>query len=204
MRKILTITTLLVLLTIAPARADLRWGPSVGVNLSTLKFKQHLFDVHHQVGFSAGALAEVMFPGLGFGMDLGLFYEERGAKLDLGDKKIWASQGYTSERMFIHNILIPVHLRFKWTRMGGLEEYFAPFVFAGPEFTIQAAHGHLKALQYSGGDVGLSVGLGAELQKRWQISAQYTWGMTYVCKTRLLTNESARARTWDLRVTYLF
>lgn len=204
MKKLLTLTGLLLLLAIAPARADLRWGPSAGVNLSSLHFKQNLFGVHQQVGFSAGATTEVMFPGLGFGMDLGLFYEERGAKLDLGDKKIWASQGYGSERMFIHNILIPVHLRFKWTRMNGLEDYFAPFVFAGPEFSIQATHGHLKALKYSGGDVGLTVGLGVELQKHWQVTAQYTWGMTYVCKTRLLTDESARSRSWDLRVTYLF
>lgn len=204
MKKILSLTVLLVLLAVAPARADLRWGPAAGVNLSSLHFKQDLFGVHQQLGFSAGATTEVMFPGIGFGMDLGLFYEERGAKLDLGDKKIWASQGYGSERMYIHNVMIPIHLRFKWTHMNGLEEYFAPFIYAGPEFCLQAGHGSLKALKYSGGDVGIALGIGAEVHKHWQITAQYTWGMTYVCKTRLLTDESARSRSLDLRVSYLF
>lgn len=202
MKKILL--SLLALIAALGASAQFRYGPVAGVDISTLKFKQDLFTVDQSVGFSAGMMAEMMFPGLGFGIDTGLLYEQRGATCNLGSRVIWESQGYGRERLYLHNIVLPLHLRFKWTRMNGLEDYWAPFVFGGPEFSFLVAHGHCDAMKYSGGDVGITAGLGFEIKKRWQVSASYTWGMTYAVKTALLTDMSARSRTWDIRVAYLF
>jgi hypothetical protein len=185
-----------------PAAAQFRWGPSVGMSVNNLKFKQELFDVSKGIGGSAGVKAEMMFPGIGFGLDMGLYYEQRAATLDLGQKLIWSSEGYGKEKIWLHSIDIPFNLKFKWTRMQGLEDYIAPFVFGGPVFTIQAGHSKCDALKYSGGDVSLIVGGGFELYRRWQVSASYTWGMTYALKTRLLTDLSARNRTIDIKVTY--
>lgn len=185
-----------------PASAQFRWGPSVGMSVNNLKFKQELFDVSKGIGGSAGVKAEMMFPGIGFGLDMGLYYEQRATTLDLGQKLIWSSEGYGKEKIWLHSIDIPFNLKFKWTRMQGLEDYIAPFVFGGPVFTIQAGHSKCDALKYSGGDVSLIVGGGFELYRRWQVSASYTWGMTYALKTRLLTDLSARNRTIDIKVTY--
>lgn len=185
-----------------PAAAQFRWGPSVGMSVNDLKFKQDLFDVSKGIGGSAGVKAEMMFPGIGFGLDMGLYYEQRATTLNLGQKLIWSSEGYGKEKIWLHSIDIPFNLKFKWTRMQGLEDYVAPFVFGGPVFTIQAGHSKCDALKYSGGDVSLIVGGGFELYRRWQISASYTWGMTYALKTRLLTDLSARNRTIDIKVTY--
>lgn len=185
-----------------PAAAQFRWGPSVGMSVNNLKFKQELFDVSKGIGGSAGVKAEMMFPGIGFGLDMGLYYEQRATTLDLGQKLIWSSEGYGKEKIWLHSIDIPFNLKFKWTRMQGLEDYVAPFVFGGPVFTIQAGHSKCDALKYSGGDVSLIVGGGFELYRRWQVSASYTWGMTYALKTRLLTDLSARNRTIDIKVTY--
>ncbi len=185
-----------------PAAAQFRWGPSVGMSVNNLKFKQELFDVSKGIGGSAGVKAEMMFPGIGFGLDMGLYYEQRATTLDLGQKLIWSSEGYGKEKIWLHSIDIPFNLKFKWTRMQGLEDYIAPFVFGGPVFTIQAGHSKCDALKYSGGDVSLIVGGGFELYRRWQVSASYTWGMTYALKTRLLTDLSARNRTIDIKVTY--
>ena len=93
---------------------------------------------------------------------------------------------------------------FKFTRLNGLEDKIAPVIYGGPEFNIQVAHGRCKAFDYSGGDFGLTVGGGAELWKRWQITGGYTWGMTYVLKTKLLDNFSARSRQWFVRCAYFF
>ena len=145
-----------------------------------------------------------MFPGIGFGISSGLYYEQKGATLNLGEKVIWESQGYGKERSYLHYVTLPIHLRFKWTRMSGLEDYVAPFVYGGPTFGILVGHSHVRALRYAGGDVGLSVGGGFEVMRKWQISCSYTWGLTYAEKTRLLDDFSGKNRALSIQVSYLF
>lgn len=202
MKKFLT---LIILTAVAlAASAQFRYAPIAGVNVNNLVFKQDLVNVWQQVGYTGGIQGELMFPGIGFGIDIGLMYNQQGAKVGLGEKEVWSSDGYGNERVFIHSLLIPVHIRFKYTRLDGLEEKIAPLVFGGPDFNIQVAHGHCKAFDYSGGDLGLTVGAGAEIFQRWQLTASYTWGMTYVLKTKLLDDFSARSRQWMVRLAYFF
>jgi len=185
------------------ASAEFRWGPSLGLSVNHYDFKQDLLEVSNGIGGSAGVRGEMMFPGIGFGIELGLFYEQKAGKVNLGEWEIWQG-GYGNPNIMLHNIDIPINLKFKWTRMQGVEDYVAPFVFGGPVFSIQAGHTKCDALKYSGGDIGLTVGGGVELFKHWQIAASYTWGMSYAIKTRLLTDNTAANRTVDIRVTYLF
>ena len=206
-RKFLTFIIILAALCgVHQDNAQFRWGATVGANFNDLKYKQSgILSVGKGFGESAGINGEMMFPGIGFGIDIGLRYEQLGAKLNLGDFPLWESQGYsTDERIYIHNIQIPFNLKFKYTRLQGFEDYLAPFVFGGPVFNIQAAHSKCDALKFSGGDLGLTVGAGAEIFRRWQLSASYTWGMTYALKAKVLTDYSARNRTWDVRLTYYF
>lgn len=205
MKKIaLLLVMAIALIGVEKASAEFRFGPTVGMTVTDLKFKQDLFDVNQALGYQAGLQCEVMIPGIGFGIDFGLTYAQRGARLNLGEKEIWASQGYTDPRAYLHYIEIPVDLRFKWTRMMGLEDFIAPYVFGGPTFSFLASHNKLEALDFAGGDVGLQVGFGLELLKRLQIQAGYNWGMTYALKTKLLDNLSAQNRTWTVRLTFLF
>ncbi|MDE6371583.1 MAG: porin family protein, partial [Duncaniella sp.] len=176
MKLRLTALVILLISVFGPASAQMRWGASAGVNVNSLTFKQDLFSKSSAVGEGAGVRGEMMFPGIGFGLELGLFYQQLGATLNLGDQLIWSSQGYSSERIYMHNISIPFNLKFKWTRMEGLEDYVAPFVFGGPILQLQAGHSHCDAIKFSGGDVALCAGLGFEVYKRWQICASYTWG----------------------------
>lgn len=186
------------------ANAQFRWAATANVNFNNLKFKQDIVSVSGSVGYGAGILGELMFPGIGFGVDFGLGYDQQGAKVNLGQKLMWSSEGYGNEQVYLHNIHIPIHLKFKYTRLNGIENKIAPFVYAGPEFNIQAAHGKCKAFKYSGGDLGITVGLGAELLRKFHVSGAYTWGMTYALKTRLLENYSAKSRQWSIRLAYFF
>ena len=163
------------------ASAQFRWGPTVGINFNSFKFKQKILTVDQGFGESVGVNGEMMFPGIGFGVNLGLRYEQLGASLNMGDFTMWENS-YGKERIYIHNLQIPFHLKFKYTRFQGFEDYLAPF----------------------GGDLGLTAGAGVEILKRWQLSASYTWGMTYALKAKVLTDYSAKNRTWDVRVTYFF
>lgn len=191
-------------MSVVPAQAQFRYGPTVGVDITDLNFKQDLFTVDRSVGYQAGVQGELMFPGIGFGIDLALLYTQRGATMNLGEREIWRVDGFGKERAYLHYIELPVNLRFKWTRMNGVEDYVAPYVFGGPTFSFLAAHSDIKAFDYAGADLGVQAGLGVEILKRWQVQASYTWGMTYALKAVKLTDFSARNNTWSVRVAYFF
>lgn len=205
-KKIFPFIIFLTALTCAfESSAQFRWGAMAGINFNNVKFKQNdILSPASALGESAGVVGEMMFPGIGFGIQFGLRYEQLGTKLNMGDFEMWSSHGYGDERIYIHNAQIPFHLKFKYTRLQGLEDYIAPFAFGGPTFNIQLAHSKCEAMKFSGGDLGLTVGGGIELLKRWQVSASYTWGMTYALKANILTDYSARNRTVDIRVAYFF
>lgn len=206
MKRIFSILVLLAIIAIAPssASAKFRWGATAGVNINSLKFKQDIVSIGSTIGYAAGIQGELMFPGIGFGVDFGIGYDQQGAKVNLGEKLIWSSLGYGNEQVYLHNIHIPIHLKFKYTRLNGIENKIAPLVYVGPEFNIQAAHGKCKAFKYSGGDLGITVGVGAELFRKLQVSGAYTWGMTYDLRTKLLDGYSAQSRQWSVRLAYFF
>lgn len=197
------ISALFILLFSLSASAQFRWGPTAGFNYSKYYFKQKLISVDASPGFSAGVMGELMFSGIGLGMDFGLNYEMHGSRLGLGEKLVWSADGYGTEQSTLHTIQIPVNLRYKFTNLNGMEQKIAPFAYGGPVFDIIAGHNKLEALEYSGGSVALQVGIGAEILKQFQVSAGYYWGMTYEVRTVKLDNFSARSQGWTVRLTYL-
>ena len=205
MKKILiAIIVMCAFLGTTTANAQLRYGVIAGASINDFKFTQDLIKVDKEVGYSAGVFSELMFPGIGFGLDLGLMYSQRGATLHLGEKEVWASDGFGNERTYLHCIELPINLRFKYHRLNGIEDYVAPFVFGGPSFTLLVGHGNIDALEYAGGEMGLQAGLGFEILKNWQIMASHNWGMTYRLKTKKLNDFSARNRSWNIRAVYFF
>lgn len=186
------------------AKGEFRYAATAGIGISTLDFKQDLFKVKGIVGPQIGVQGELMFPGIGLGIDIAAYYAMLGAKCDLGSKKIWWSDGYGNENILLHTLEIPLNLKFKWTRMNGFEDYLAPMVFGGPVVNFNIAHSGCKAMEYPFGSIGLRAGLGVELFKKWQVSGSYTWGMTYTTKAVKLENMSARNNYWSVRIAYYF
>lgn len=204
MSRRLMIAIITMVFGIAGASAEFRWGPTAGVNFYDFHWKQDLIEQDARVGYNVGVMGEVMIPGIGFGIDFALKYNNHGSRLHLGEKKVWAVSGYGTETCTLHTLQIPLNLRFKWTRMNGLEDYIAPLVYAGPVFNITVGHSDLKALEYPAGCFGLQVGAGVELLKRIQLSGGYYWGLTYEIRTRKLDNFSARPQGWNINLSYLF
>ncbi|MDE5676018.1 MAG: hypothetical protein K2I44_11855, partial [Muribaculaceae bacterium] len=60
------------------ASAEFRWGPTAGVNFSTFHWKQNLAKTSVLCGGQAGVMGEIMIPGIGFGIALGLKYNLHG------------------------------------------------------------------------------------------------------------------------------
>lgn len=201
MRKLLLVLSLLIALS---ASAEFRWGPSLGLNVSTYSWKQDLVSTNRATGFSAGITGELMIPGIGFGIGTGLNYRMNGADVNFGQREVWSSQGFGMSNVRIHTIQLPLNLRFKWTRMEGFEQYLAPFVFGGPVFTFNCGGSNARMLDIPVGTVDLQVGGGAEIFERWQIFGGYYWGVSYQIRTKLLDNFSARPRGWFIGASWLF
>lgn len=202
MRRI-ALLTLLTFITIA-AHAQFRYAPLVGYNNTNLHFNQDLVSVSAVSGFRAGVMGELMFPGIGFGLDFGALYNMDGAKVDLGQKEVWSSSGYGDSRVLLHNFEIPVNLKFKWTRLQGLEDYIAPYVFGGPTFDFLLGHSRINAFDYSVLTVGLQVGIGIEIFRKWHLQGEYNWGMSNQLKTVKLDDYSGRNRRWSISVLRYF
>lgn len=202
------IKRLLVVLIIAAttlgASAEFRWGPTVGVNISELYWKQKLVDTSLQAGPNVGVMGEIMIPGIGFGIDLALKYSMHGANVNFGDQYIWSSEGFGKEKLWFHTLQIPLNVRFKWTRMNGFEHYAAPFVYGGPMFNFNLSTTDLPIIEHPTGSFGLQCGIGGEFFERYQLSAGYYWGISYDVRTVKLDNFSGRARGWQINFAVLF
>lgn len=194
---------LMVFATLA-AKAEFRWGPTVGLNVSTLSWKQDLVGTSYTPGVNAGVMGELMIPGIGFGIDMALKYSGHGADINFGDQFVWSSEGYGKERYTLHSLQIPVNLRFKWTRMNGAERIAAPFVYGGPLLSFNLAATKLPVMENPLGSFGVQAGIGGEFFERYQLSAGYLWGMSYDCRTVKLDNFSAQNRGWQVNLAVLF
>ncbi len=209
MLKKLLLSTLVAIAATVPAAAQFRYGPQIGANFSTLNFRQPgIVEVSQSVNPQAALNCEFIFTHFGLGIDFGLGYSMTGGFATL-NRPIWTVNGFGREHVMIHNLTIPLHIRYKCTQLQGVEEIIAPIVYFGPEFNIQVGHSrHFRndqhAFKFSGGDVALACGLGVELVKRFQLTAGYSWGVTYALKTAQLDDFTARTRGWTLRLSYLF
>lgn len=188
------------------ASAEFRFGPMLGVNGSSLFWKQDLVTTHYKIGGSGGILGELMIPGIGFGVDIGLRYQLNGAKVNFGEREIWggAPDYMGDENVWFHTVQIPLNLRFKYTRLDGLERIVAPFVYGGPVFTFNVATSNIPVIEHPGGTVDLQVGAGVELIEHLQISGGYYWGVSYQVRTIKLDNFSARPQGWFVNAAWLF
>lgn len=201
-RKLIILTVLLV--SAVTASAEFRWGPTAGVNFSTFNWKQDLAKTKGLTGGQVGVAGELMIPGIGFGLDLGLHLNMHGAKVNFGDYPVWSSDGIKNQNVWMYNLEIPFNLKFKWTRMNGFEQYLAPFIFGGPVLNINVGTNDQPALEHPGAYVALQCGAGVELWEHYQISAGYSWGISYEVRSKKLDNYSAQPRGAFINFAYFF
>lgn len=186
-----------------------RWGITAGANLNEIHFKQSdLFKSDRLVGPMIGVTGEMMIPGIGFGLDGSVLYSMRRGKLHMGDLKVWSSQGISTESCNLHYIDVPINLKFKYHKLGGLENTIMPLVFVGPTFSFLAGHNKIGpddgALDYTKVSVLLRAGVGCELFRKVQLNIGYSFSVGETLRTKLLDENGAKNRTWYATATYYF
>lgn len=188
------------------AEGSRRWGVTIGANYNEIHFKQsNLVDVDRMVGGSLGVTGEIMFPGVGIGVDASLLYSLRQGKMHLGDRTVWKSLELGDETARMHFIDVPLNLKYKYRNLGGFENTLAPFIYVGPTFSFCVAGDDLKdEISYSPVSVNLHFGLGAEIANNLQISGGYAFQIGETLHTRHLDQNVAKNRTWQIQATYFF
>lgn len=188
---------------------EMRWGVTAGLTVTNQKwsqdqFRQEPFDSDKSLGYAGGIIGEYEIPGIGFGIDIGLQYVQRGSSMNLGDFAVWADDDFGRERAYLHYLDVPFHLRFKYMNLNGFERKLAPFAFAGPNMSILLAHNDLNAFNYKSVQLGIEVGIGVEIYRDFQLSGSFNWDVTGTARAVKLDNFNSHNRTWHIALTYFF
>ena len=204
MKKItLLITILLITAATASAQSSSRWGISAGANFNEVHFKQSdIVPSKRTWGPQVGILGEMNFSGIGFGVDAGLLYTLKQGKVNYGSRTMWEAVGAGNEMVSMHYLDVPLHLKFKWHRMNGLENTIMPLVYVGPQFSFLVGANKKNLNTYSPVSVYLDMGAGIELMERCQLKAGYNFSIGQSFHTKLLDENVAKNRTWYVNLTW--
>ncbi len=204
MKKIiLFITTLLIASAAASGQTTSRWGITAGATINEVHFKQHdIVPSKRAVGPQLGVTGEMNFSGIGFGVEGSLLYTLKQGKVNYGERTIWESQGFGDEMVSMHYLDMPLHLKFKYNRLGGAESTIMPMVFVGPQFSFLMHGNHGDINKYSPVSVYLDMGLGCELMERVQLRGGYNFSIGQSFHTKMLDENVAKNRTWYFNVTW--
>lgn len=204
MKKISLLIAVLVMGTMAAVgQTTSRWGITAGANINEIHFKQNdIMPSKRAWGPQVGVTGEMNFSGIGFGVDGALLYTLKQGKLDYGARTVWSSVGAGNETVGMHYIDVPLHLKFKYRRLGGMETTFMPLAYVGPQFSFLAHGSHGNLNTYPVVNVYLDMGAGFELFERWQVRAGYNFSIGQSFHTKLLDENVAKNRTWYFNLTY--
>ena len=204
MKKIaLLLAAITVWCTTMTAQTTSRWGFTAGVNINKIHFKQYDIMATKQLcGPQLGLTGEMNFGNGGFGVDGALLYTLKQGKADYGSRTIWASLGAGDETVSMHYIDVPLHLKYKHNKLGGVEESFMPLVYFGPQFSFLPHGNHSDLNAYSPVSVYLDMGLGCELARHVQLKAGYQFSIGQTFHTKLLDDNVAKNRTWYVNATW--
>jgi hypothetical protein len=204
MKKIaLLIAALLLTSTAAVSQTSSRWGITAGINNNELHFKQHdIVPVERTWGPQLGVTGEMNFSGIGFGVEGSALYTLKQGKVNYGAREMWAAVGAGNETVAMHYLDVPLHLKFKYNRLGGFETTMMPMLYVGPQFSFLVGANHKELNSYPPVNVYLDMGAGFELLERWQLRVGYNFSVGQTLHTKLLDDNVAKNRTWYMNLTW--
>ena len=189
----------------ASAQSESRWGVTAGANFNNIHFKQtDIISVDRGWGPVAGVTGEVNIQGIGFSIDGSLLYSMRSGTIHYGERKVWSSQGLGNETCLMHNIDLPLNVKFKFQRLGGFENTLMPMIYVGPTFSFLVGKNLGETNDYNPVSVLVHFGAGVEISRRVQVGVSYSFSVGETFRTRLLDEMIAKNRCWNASLTYYF
>lgn len=197
------IATMLACAIAASAQTSSRWGITAGANINEVHFKQQdIVSTSRMWGPQLGVTGEMNFSGIGFGAEASLIYTLKQGKVNYGERTMWKAVGAGKETVAMHYIDVPLHLKFKYNRLNGLENTIMPMLFVGPQFSFLPYASHKELNSYPPVNVYLDMGAGIELMEHLQIRVGYNFSIGQSFHTKLLDENVAKNRTWYINATW--
>ncbi|MBR5332391.1 MAG: PorT family protein [Muribaculaceae bacterium] len=195
-----------------PASAQFSFGIKAGAKINEIPENIGAFEFDDCAGFTGGIMGEFTFPIVGLGVDASVMYsyEPISAEREYGKKET----SYTGAN---HYLDIPINLKYKLL-IPAVEEFVAPYVFTGPNFSFMLSKDTQSFDQYftqNPVEVAWNLGIGLELFNHLQIGASYGWGLNkYITDYEILDGNVAdanryisngnRKNCWTITAAYLF
>ena len=207
MKKIFMLLAMIVTMTAANnASAQIKFGLKGGVNVTDMSLNSSVFDASNRTGFFVGPTIKVQLPLVGLGIDASALYDQREAKIKVGNTT-------TKETLRSQAINVPINLRYGW----GLSSMANIFLFAGPQFGFNVGDKDQKITESSTWSVknsnfSLNFGAGVTLLSHLQLTANYnvvcgkSSDATITEGIEQLTNKEVRSRAnaWQIALAYYF
>lgn len=188
------------------ASAQIKFGLKGGVNVTDMSLNSSVFDASNRTGFFVGPTIKVQLPLVGLGIDASALYDQREAKIKVGNTT-------TKETLRSQAINVPINLRYGW----GLSSMANIFLFAGPQFGFNVGDKDQKITESSTWSVknsnfSLNFGAGVTLLSHLQLTANYnvvcgkTSDATITEGFEQFTNKEVRSRAnaWQIALAYYF
>lgn len=185
-----------------PANAQFKFGPKVGMNISTLSLGGNLsdnFKSSNVSSFTGGIMAEFMVPVIGIGLDASVMYTRKGSDL----KNLVEN---STEKQHTDYVEIPINLKYKFS-LPVVGSVLAPFVYAGPSFGFRVGDNFADQYKNKSFETAINVGIGLEFFNHLQVAGQYGWGLGKAMEFESDVLNSAlngKSRAWTVTAAYLF
>lgn len=185
-----------------PANAQFKFGPKVGVNVSTLSLKGEMaetFKANNITNFTGGLMAEFMVPVIGIGVDASVMYTRKGSTL----KEVTTG---VSKDQHTDYVEIPINLKYKFS-LPVVGSILAPYIYAGPSFAFRVGDNFEDQFKEKSFETAINVGVGVEFFNHLQISGQYGWGLgkAFEFENDMLNSVlNGKSRAWTFTAAYLF
>ena len=210
MKKIFTSAAiaLAMLFTANTANAGINFGLKGGLNVTSMSLNSEVFDASNRAGFFIGPTLKFTLPIVGLGIDASALYDQREAKLTVGDAK-------TKESVKTQAINIPINVRYSV----GLGSVASVLFFAGPQFGFNVGDkdvdlGGDSRWKFRSSQFSVNVGAGFSFMNHFEVTANYniacgktgdaTLSKTLSDVVGSATKDNGRANAWQIALAYYF
>lgn len=198
MKKILSITFLMLMVGVLPMAAQAKFGVKGGVNISKVHFNKDIFDTNNFTGFNIGPMVEFTVPLLGIGMDAAILYSRKGVEI------LPAPGGQGTESYKADYLDIPLNLKWKFG-LPILKAYLTAGPYAsfrvGGDKIWNVVNNQIKAKSFG---AGLNFGAGVEVIRHLQVGFNYELGLSNAYAGVDNYDADGKNRGWSITAAFLF
>lgn len=210
MKKIFTSAAiaLAMLFTANTANAGINFGVKGGLNVTSMSLNSEVFDASNRAGFFFGPTVKFTLPIVGLGIDASALYDQREAKLTVGEAK-------TKETVKTQAINIPINARYSV----GLGSVASVLFFAGPQVGFNVGDKNVdlggdSRWKFRSSQFSVNVGAGFSFMNHFEVTANYniacgktgdaTLSKTVSEMVGSATKDKGRANAWQIALAYYF